>query len=91
VGERFTVTVAPSHPSSVAAGSRSFTVAPGAAEVTVRRLLIQTILQVLKSHLAGTSHESAFELHLQLVTYTFGSIHNTIVNSRFARADLDEE
>ena len=25
------------------------------------------------------------------LTYTFGSIHNTIVNPRFSRVDLDEE
>jgi hypothetical protein len=31
-----------------------------------------------------------FEFKFAL-TYAFGSVHNTIVNPRFARVDLDEE
>lgn len=43
--------------------------------------------------LLGTAEqETSFDLQLELgIVYTFGSIHNTIVNPRFGRIDLQEE
>jgi hypothetical protein len=43
--------------------------------------------------LLGTAEqETSFDLQLELgIVYTFGSIHNTIVNPRFGRLDLQEE
>ncbi len=52
-----------------------------ARPVTDRELLLWTTQQ-------PTNY--LFELELSL-TYTFGSVHNTIVNPRFGRVDLDEE
>ena len=52
-----------------------------ARPVTDNELLLWTVQQ-------PTDYTFKFVFAL---TYAFGSIHNTIVNPRFARVDLDEE
>jgi hypothetical protein len=49
--------------------------------ITDRELLLWTALQ-------KTSYIFEFQLGF---SYTFGSVHNTIVNPRFGRIDLEEE
>ena len=65
-GERFSVTLVPRVPKlgRAAPPSRTFLAAPGAAALTSRQQLLQTILRELQLALADTPHEKAFMLKL---------------------------
>lgn len=56
--------------------------------INLRRRAITDTELLLWTAQQPTSFTAEFEFGL---TYTFGSVHNTIVNPRFARVDLDEE
>jgi hypothetical protein len=56
--------------------------------INIRKRTIDDVELLLWTAQQPTEFTLEFEFTL---TYTFGSIHNTIVNPRFARVDLDEE
>ena len=63
-GERFTVSLAPRVPGGPSVAPSSFAVTADTPDGVARKHLLQTILRALRTYLAETPHEAAFELAL---------------------------